>query len=164
MSSAPQEAPEQFLFREAALLDDNDLRGWFAILDKKIDYRMPIRVAREPSGEADFSTTGFFYREDHRSLEARVERLMSDDAWCEHPRTRTRRMIGNVQTEIVDGCANLRSNLVAYAWRRNSDSPVIVTADRRDRLTVDGGEWKLLQRIIRLDTTVLGLQSLSIFL
>lgn len=151
-----------FLFREAALLDDNDLGGWLALLDERIDYRVPVRTIRE---EGEFSESAYFYFEDRDSIEARVVRLLSDDAWCEHPRTRTRRMVSNVrvvnaESELVD----IRSNLALFCWRGHDTTPVILTGERQDTLSSADGALKLYSRRVLLDSTVLGLQSLSVFL
>ena len=55
-----QFSAEQFLFQEAELLDNFRLLDWLSLLDREIDYRIPIRSTR-PQGELDksFSATTF---------------------------------------------------------------------------------------------------------
>jgi Ring hydroxylating beta subunit len=40
----------------------------------------------------------------------------------------------------------------------------MLTAEREDVLRKEVGDWKLARRLVLLDTTVLGMESLSIFL
>ena len=153
-------APADFLIAEAALLDDGRLADWLGVLTPDIDYRVPVRVVR--NGD-EFSPTAYLYREDADSLAARVERLGHEDAWCEHPRTRTRRFVGNVRVDATtaDDVA-VRSNLALYCYRGGSPNPLVITGERHDVLRAHGGSWRLARRTVYLDSTVLGLQSLSV--
>jgi 3-phenylpropionate/cinnamic acid dioxygenase small subunit len=56
------------------------------------------------------------------------------------------------------------SNLALYCYRGDSPQPVIITAERQDVLRRADVGWQLGQRRVLLDATVLGLQSLSVFL
>lgn len=167
MSNLPTESVDDFLIREAELLDNADLTGWSELLDERIDYRAPIRVVRDID---EVSSTAFLYLEDHATLSARVARLESDDAWCEHPRTRTRRIVSNVRTRVVSdpstaaGAVDVRSNFAVFAWRGDDVTPVILTGERHDVLSIVDSGWRILSRNILLDPTVIGLQALSIFL
>ncbi|MHB1090732.1 MAG: aromatic-ring-hydroxylating dioxygenase subunit beta [Ilumatobacteraceae bacterium] len=165
MSARPTESAADFLFREAALLDDNDLAGWLALIDDSIDYRVPVRTIRDAADGSDFSTTAFFYSEDFASLQTRVERLQEEDAWCEHPRTRTRRMVSNVRVQEHNlNTIEVRSNLALFCWRGDTVVPVILTGERHDILRIADDSWRLARRLVLLDSTVLGLQALSVFL
>ena len=44
-----QHAVEQFLFREAELLDAWRLREWLGMLTEDVRYRVPIRIHKELS-------------------------------------------------------------------------------------------------------------------
>jgi 3-phenylpropionate/cinnamic acid dioxygenase small subunit len=154
---------EQFLFQEAELLDDFKLLDWLSLLDRAIDYRIPIRCTRSQD-ELDkaFSSRTFHMIEHFGSLEARMKRFGAG-GWSEFPPSRTRRNISNIR---VDRSAadrlSVRSNLLYY-WGRDEES-VIVSAERQDELRERDGVLKLARRVVFLDHTTLPLPNLSVVL
>lgn len=156
--------PEQFLISECSLLDRNLLEEWLTLLDRNISYRMPVRLVTDESLESGFSTESFYYDDDYSSLSSRIERLIQEDAWAEHPRTRTRRILSNIQVIDLGQIQNIVSHIAVFCWRYDATTPVILTAERMDSLCLHDGEWKLSDREVLLDSTVLGLESLSILL
>lgn len=159
------EAPADFLLREAELLDDARFDEWLELLHPDIDYRVPVRVVPADRNDAGFSRRAYYYRENHTSIVHRVERLSQDDAWAENPRTRTRRMVANVRGGVTEGAATpVRSNLALFCYRHDDPTPIIITGERHDALRQVDGTWRLAARTVYLDSTVLGLQSLSVFL
>lgn len=159
----------RFLYREAELLDDRKFHQWLELLSRDIDYRVPVRSTRANKDGQGFSKTAFFMEEDYPSLKLRVTRLDSEFAWSENPATRTRRLVGNIRVGNADDGNNpdryrVNSNMVVYCYRGEAAAPFELTAERQDVLQRVGGEWKLSRRLVLLDSTVLGLESLSIFL
>jgi 3-phenylpropionate/cinnamic acid dioxygenase small subunit len=154
---------EQFLFQEAELLDGFKLLDWLSLLDRAIDYRIPIRCTRSQD-ELDkaFSATTFHMIEHFGSLEARMKRFGAG-GWSEFPPSRTRRNISNIR---VDRSAadrlSVRSNLLYY-WGRDEEN-VIVSAERHDELRERDGVLKLARRVVFLDHTTLPLPNLSVVL
>lgn len=156
----------RFLYREAELLDHRRLEDWLALMDPEIDYRIPVRTTRYARDGDGFSTVAHFMKEDHGTLALRVARLKSDFAWSENPPTRTRRLIGNVrasESELFDGYAVV-SNFAAYCFRGDNPTPAVLTGERQDVLVRWAETFRLRRRLVLLDTTVLGMESLSIFL
>jgi len=156
-----------FLFREAELLDHQQLTEWLELLMPDIDYRAPVRLTPERAGGAGFSERAFYFKETFGSLKTRVARLSSEFAWAENPPTRTRRLVSNVHVRARPGGGDeveLTNNLALYCYRGDSPTPIVVTAERQDVLRRSNGGWKLARRLVLLDATVLGLQSLSVFL
>ena len=157
---------EAFLKIEAEYLDDRRFEDWFSLLDLEIAYEVPVRTTRENWDGTGISTKAFFMKEDHLSLETRVKRLASRFAWSESPATRTRRFLANVR---VSGGpdqtrAHVRSNMAVFCYKGDAAHPQIVTADRYDELRIVAGGFRLLRRVAVLDSSVLGLEALSIFL
>jgi 3-phenylpropionate/cinnamic acid dioxygenase small subunit len=157
---------ERFLYREAELLDARRFHDWLALLSPSIDYRVPVRTTRENKDGAGFSDRAFFMEEDYASLKMRVLRLDSDFAWAENPATRTRRLVGNVRAQAGSGAdeCSVASNMAVYCFRGESAVPITLTGERRDLLRRIDGQWRLHARLVLLDTTVLGMEALSIFL
>jgi 3-phenylpropionate/cinnamic acid dioxygenase small subunit len=157
-----------FLNLEAQLLDGWQFHDWLALVAADIDYRAPVRTGRDMRDGDGFSSKAFYLQEDHSSLKMRVNRLDSEFAWAENPRTRTRRMVSNVRVaSMPEGHADewqVASNLAVFCYRGDAPHPVMLTCERKDVLRRVDGSWQLARRTALLDTTVLGLESLSIFL
>jgi 3-phenylpropionate/cinnamic acid dioxygenase small subunit len=155
----------RFLNREAELLDTRKFHLWLEMLSTEVRYRVPVRTTRENRDGHGFSRTAFFLNEDYGSLRTRVLRLDSEFAWSESPATRTRRLVGNIRLRSAAADTfELASNLAVFCYRGDGASPVMLTAEREDVLRKQAGVWKLAGRLVLLDTTVLGMESLSIFL
>ncbi|MSQ72318.1 MAG: phenylpropionate dioxygenase [Betaproteobacteria bacterium] len=163
---AIERACERFLYAEARLLDRHQYGNWLALLSPEIDYRIPVRRTVSKHDGDGFSDKAFFMEEDFGSLALRIKRFESDYAWSENPPTRTRRMVANVHLERIGsgGEAQVCSNLVVYCFRGDAPVPVVLSAERQDTLCMLDQGWQLKQRLVLLDTTVLGMESLSIFL
>jgi 3-phenylpropionate/cinnamic acid dioxygenase small subunit len=157
---------QQWLIREAELLDGRDLRGWLALLDPEIRYRMPVAVTTErragdhvPLGAMDH------FDEDLYSLEKRVSRLEGNHAWTEDPPSRTRRFVTNVRvTPLVAGDVEARSYLLLYRSRGDVRPADLLSAERTDRLRRRESGWSLLSRLVTIDDAVLRMQNLAVFL
>ena len=107
---------EDFLFREAALLDEWRLDEWLALLTDDATYRVPPNDA--PDG--DPADTLFIIADDIARIRGRVKRLASPEAHAEHPKSRTRRMISNVRITGRRGdTLNVAANFVVYRFRRD---------------------------------------------
>jgi p-cumate 2,3-dioxygenase beta subunit len=105
---------EEFLYNEAAILDEWRLRDWLALFTEDAQYWVPS--TDRPQGTPD--TTLFLIADDMTRLRARVARLESPHAHAEVPRSRTRRMINNVRVVKDDGAEIiLWSNFVVYRFR-----------------------------------------------
>ncbi|WP_049986579.1 aromatic-ring-hydroxylating dioxygenase subunit beta [Halobellus rufus] len=155
----------QFLNREAEVLDDRHLTTWIDMLTDDVEYLVPRRVTVEAGSEREFSENSFHYQEDRASLNARVNRFETDHAWSEDPPSRTRRFVSNVRVEGVDGDdVPVKSNLLVYRTHGNSPDPDLIAGERHDVLRRVDGSLKLASRRVLLDTTVLDVGSLSIFL
>lgn len=109
---------EDFLYREAALLDEWRLDEWLALLTDDAQYRVPSNDA--PDG--DPANTLFLIADDIRRIRGRVARLNDPHAHAEHPHSRTRRLITNVR---VDGM-EVHANFAVYRMRRGGQESVYV--------------------------------------
>jgi len=157
---------EQFLYREAELLDDGDLHGWFDLLAEDVDYRVPRRVTRERGAEqSEFSEEGFLYREDYGTLRTRVKRYDREYAWAENPPSRTRRLVTNVRVKSADDEAvTVRSNLLLYRGQGDHTDADLIACERFDTLRRTDDGLRLAKRTVHLDQTILATRNLSFFL
>lgn len=103
---------EEFLYAEAALLDEWRLEEWLALIAPDGRYLVPPL----DNPDADHGDTLFLIADDRRTLASRVRQLLSGLTWAENPRSRTRRLIANVRLLDEDDDA-LRIAANFAVWR-----------------------------------------------
>jgi len=160
------QAASQFLVEEAHLLDTSQFEEWLGLLDSLICYRMPVRVTSvKAASESDVQTMHHF-DEDFYSLRKRVERFQTSHAWTEDPQSRLRHHVSNVRTfeAIEPDCLVVESAVLLYRSRGDRNAPSILSAGRRDVLILREQGWRLIDRFIEIDESVLRTQNLAIFL
>jgi p-cumate 2,3-dioxygenase beta subunit len=107
---------EDFLFHEAALLDEWRLDEWLELLTEDAIYEVPPNDT--PAG--DSKDTLFILADDIIRIRERVKRLKSPNCHAEFPHSRTRRMISNVRISERDGdLITVSANFVCYRFRRH---------------------------------------------
>ena len=175
---------EQFLYREARLLDDRRFHEWLTLFTDDVRYRMVGRGNRYPRSskaiaildparhiedDAAQDDALALLDETRESLAARVARLDSGMAWAEDPPSRTRHFVANVEVEAGgpngengDGEITVYSNFLVYRSRGETEQDFYVGA-RRDVLRRVGGVWKIAQRRLVLDQNVLTAKNISLF-
>ena len=124
-ASTTREQVEDFLYAEAALLDEWRLDEWLALFDQELGlYHMP--TTDHPDG--DPNTDLFLIADDMPKLRSRVEQLLSGLTWAENPRSRTRHMVSNVRILGRDGdVLSVTANFVVYRMRFQNIDPYIGT-------------------------------------
>ncbi len=170
---------EQFLYREARLLDDRKFHDWLTLFTDDVRYWMASRTNRYPKSSKAIAildperyVEDDIGREDElaildeskETLSGRVARLDTGMAWAEDPPSRTRHMISNIEIEAGDVDSELRvySNFIVYRSRAETEQDFYVGA-RRDVLRRVDGEWKITHRKLILDQNVLLAKNVSIF-
>jgi p-cumate 2,3-dioxygenase beta subunit len=105
---------EDFLYEEAALLDEWRLDEWLELLTEDATYEVPSTDT--PDGAPQH--TLFLIADDKTRIRSRVAQLSGKSAWAENPPSRTRRMISNVRMHQVEGEAiHVTANFVVYRLR-----------------------------------------------
>ncbi len=170
---------EQFMYREARLLDSRRFDDWLELLTEDIKYWMPMRSNRYPanskaisildgsryeeaelSGENDLAIMD----EDKDSLTRRIRRLDSGMAWAEDPPSRTRHFVSNIEVEAGSRDNELRvySNFIMYRTRGETEQDFYV-GSREDVLRREEGQLRVAYRKVVLDQTVLLAKNVSNF-
>ncbi len=85
---------EDFLFREADLLDDWKLAEWLGLFTDDARYLVP---SVDLPADASPDTSLFYIADDAFRLEQRVARLSEKSGHSEWPRSKTRHFISNVR-------------------------------------------------------------------
>lgn len=143
---------EDFLYREAALLDEWKLEEWLTLLTDDATYYVPPN----DHPEGDHRTTLFILADDIVRIRERVKRLMSPDCHAEYPHSRTRRMISNVRIlSAEDDQVIVAANFVCNRFRRYERVREYVGAYRYV-LKRSGGDFKIKERRVIIDAHELG--------
>ncbi len=170
---------EQFLYREARLLDLRRFHEWLELFTDDVRYWMTGRSNRYPkSSKAITILDPERYVEDDltradelalldetkETLAARVARLDSGMAWAEDPPSRTRHIITNIEIEpsASDSELTVYSNFIVYRSRAETEQDFYVGA-REDLLRRVDGAWKIASRRLILDQNVLTAKNISVF-
>jgi 3-phenylpropionate/cinnamic acid dioxygenase small subunit len=158
---------QQFLYEEAALLDERRFDEWLERCAPEIRYWMPAQTNRDRN-ERDRTVGGPhdlpMFEETWEHLHQRVRRLATGRAWAEEPPSRTRRLVTNVRVTVrsPDG-VRAASNLLLYRTRHDADVQIFV-ASRVDELRPhDEHAWHIVSRTIVLDATTVPGHNLSVF-
>jgi 3-phenylpropionate/cinnamic acid dioxygenase small subunit len=170
---------EQFLYREARLLDERRFGEWLDLFTDDVRYWMPVRSTRYPRRskaiavldpdrheEEELAKDGELgiFDESKETLCRRVARLDTGMAWAEDPPSRTRHLVSNVEVKPGDheGEIKVYSNFLVFRSRGETEQDFYVGA-RRDTLRNVDGAWKIARRTIILDQNVLLAKNVSIF-
>jgi 3-phenylpropionate/cinnamic acid dioxygenase small subunit len=157
----------QFYIREAWLLDERKFKEWLDLFTDDVLYFMPRRKnvpRREQHRELTPPGDLAILEEDRRYLEMRVARLETGMAWAEDPPSRTRHLVGNLETTpLGNGEAEARTAFLVYRSHLETDHQLL-SGYREDVLRRVEGAWKVARRTIVLDANVLLDKNLSVFL
>ena len=143
---------EDFLYREAALLDEWKLEEWLTLLTDDAAYYVPPN----DHPEGDHRTTLFILADDIVRIRERVKRLMSPDCHAEYPHSRTRRLISNVRIVGVEGdLVTVAANFVCNRFRRYERIREYV-GSYRYVLKRAGDDFRIKERRVIIDAHELG--------
>jgi 3-phenylpropionate/cinnamic acid dioxygenase small subunit len=170
---------EQFLYREARMLDERRFHEWLELFTDDVRYWMAGRSTRYPRSSRAITVVGPDRRpesdvavedqlaildETKATLSGRVARLDTGMAWAEDPPSRTRHIITNIEVEPGDTASELKvyCNFVVYRTRAETEQDFYIGA-RQDVLRRVDGAWKIAHRKLTLDQNVLLPKNVSVF-
>lgn len=143
---------EDFLYREAKLLDTWQLMEWTELFTEDGEYLIPSTDL--PDGEPH-STLYLVYDDRHRLTE-RAIRLMKKTAHAEFPHSRLRRIIGNVMLEPPEDGAGenaVRVTCSFAVFRSRREKADIYPGHSIYDLVVDGpGQFRIRRKRAVLDS------------
>lgn len=158
---------QQFLYREARLLDEENYDEWIKLLADDIHYWMPGIQARyrKDKNQIDPARMAFF-DDDLEYLKLRVSRAKQPSAWAEDPPTRHFHLVSNIEVEATDDPNEwVVHSVVVNSRLRCEDDKMDMHARRKDLIRrVEGGALKLARRMIILQETVLLSKNINTFL
>jgi p-cumate 2,3-dioxygenase subunit beta len=145
MNSFTRAAAEDFLFREAELLDAWRLEEWAALFTDDGEYLIP--PTNMPEGDPE--TTLFLIYDDRLRLQERAKRLLKRQAHAEFPHSVTRHVIGNVVVRgIRDATAHVTCNFLVTRSRFGKTDLFPGHTEYRLQLAADGTPAIRLKRVV----------------
>jgi p-cumate 2,3-dioxygenase beta subunit len=129
-----REVVEDFLYQEAALLDEWRLDEWLTLFTAHGRYVVPTTDLPDGDPKKDL----VFIDDDMVRLRARVERLKSRHGHREYPWSRTRRFITNVRIKVEGHDMFVTSSFLVYRFRMGDTSPYVGWYEHRLK-QLDGG-------------------------
>lgn len=109
---------EEFLYQEAALLDEWRLRDWLQLFTADGRYEIAPLGDPEPLTVSTADAL-FLVADDHERLEQRVIRLLKPSAHAEYPHSRVRHVVSNVRIlSVTAGLVEVATNFVTFRNKR----------------------------------------------
>jgi 3-phenylpropionate/cinnamic acid dioxygenase small subunit len=125
---------EQFLYREAWLLDHGRLDEWLGLFTDDATYWIPLRA-----DQSDPLTTSSIVYDDRRLLEVRVRQFQHPRAHARTPAPRTVHQISNVQVMQAEGdVLRVDSTLALLEYRHERQRVWGALVEHHLRRTADG--------------------------
>ena len=163
---------EDFLYREAELLDGRRYQEWLGLLADDIRYWMPMRRnVKIDDLEREFTREGLdisWFDEGKETLTRRVRQIQTGIHWAEEPVSRISHLISNIQVIEVNPSAadpaevSVRCRFLVYRNRVETETDILV-GKREDLLRHAQTGWQIAHRKILLDQNVLLSKNLTFF-
>jgi p-cumate 2,3-dioxygenase subunit beta len=112
VSAEVQHEIQQFLYREAELLDAWQMEDWLTLYAENASYVIP-----STSSDPDYVGALPLISDDRARLAGRVKRLMSRQAHANNPHPRTRHTLSNIRVQEDQGKFQIRANFIIYSMR-----------------------------------------------
>lgn len=139
---------ENFLYKEARLADEHQYDEWEALWTDDALYWVP-----SDAYDIDPNKHVSVIYDDREGIARRINRMKSNMAWSQDPKSRLRRVVSNIEIEEAgDGEAKVHSNFDLTEIRRRSQKTwLYIWAGRTDyKLRRENGGWKLVEKKVML--------------
>src|SRR5690348_8120620 len=145
----------EFLYHEAALLDERRYADWLALLADDIRYWMPMRRNVKFGEEGrEFTREGTdiaWFDEGKDTLTRRVRQIQTGIHWAEEPQSRIAHLVANVQ--IIEASPSVaeahevttKCRFLIYRNRVATETDLLV-GKREDLLRREGEDWRIARR------------------
>lgn len=125
---------EDFLYREAELLDEWRLDDWLLLFDEDVRYEVPSNDVADGDPTRDL----MLIDDNYTRLTARVERLKSRRAHREFPHSRTSHQVFNVRVDALGDEIAVAALFTVWRFRAGKSSSYVGRYRYRLRNTDDG--------------------------
>jgi p-cumate 2,3-dioxygenase subunit beta len=144
---------EDFLYREAELLDGWLLEEWAELYTEDSLYEVTSPACADPLG-ADARNTLFLISDRIDRIRGRAKRLLKKTAHAEYPHSKTRHLITNVRVSAGEvGETKVRANFAV--WRTKEDTTAVYMGEAFFALTGAGEAVRIRHKRCVLDVNSL---------
>lgn len=164
-----QQDVEQFLYKEARLLDERRLEEWLELLAEELHYWMPMR-RNIKFGDWDLEFTSSeteinWFDEGKDILAGRIRQINTGVHWPEEPVSRFEHLVSNVEVVGAEG-DEIRVNSKFHCYQNRLQDEVNQWVGRREDLLRRDPEtkFKIVKRKIILAQNVMLPKVLNTFL
>ncbi len=141
---------EDFLYLEAALIDEWRLDEWLTLFTDDARYLVPSTDCTDASTPAD---SLFYIADDRFRLGERVKRLNKKMAHAEWPHSKIRHTVHNVRIRSVEGNVYaVTCNFVTYRTKNDVTNTYIGHHEYKIVVGVDGPKISEKRSVLDLDT------------
>ena len=145
-AEASRTALEDFVIREARLLDARRFRDWMGLFADDGTYWVPS----VPDQDSPFNQASLFY-DDRDLMKTRIDRLEHPRIHVQTPPSRTAHLVGNVVVEATDPAKGeyvVGSTLIMVDYR--DDAQRVFAGRQRHHLRRDGDGFRIVQKRVDL--------------
>ena len=132
-----------FLYEEAALLDEREFDRWLKLYSEDTFYWMPANLLDTQPNEHVA-----IYHDDYRRLGERLARLRSKRFWAQNPPSRTTRTINNVRVQNRGELLEVESRFILVELRHGISTTF--SGLYRHHLRPEAGDYKICRKEILL--------------
>jgi 3-phenylpropionate/cinnamic acid dioxygenase small subunit len=165
-----QNEVEQFLYREAAAIDQRNFESWLTFFSSDVRYWMPIRrnvPFKKRFDDLSRDNETAWIDDTKTMMESRVAQIMTGVHWAEDPLSRVSHLITNVVIDRpyidVEGSEiGVQSKFLVHRARLDTEVDLLI-GRREDRLRRVQGTFQVCFRKIIIDQTTLTSKNLSFF-
>jgi 3-phenylpropionate/cinnamic acid dioxygenase small subunit len=137
---------EDFIIREALLLDARKFRDWMALFADDGTYWVPA----VPDQASPFDQASLFY-DDRELMKTRIDRLEHPRIHVQTPPSRTAHLVGNVVIEAADTAKGeylVGSTVIMVEYR--DDAQRVFAGRQQHRLRRHGDSFRIVQKRVDL--------------
>jgi 3-phenylpropionate/cinnamic acid dioxygenase small subunit len=156
-------AVRDFLFHEAALLDERRYGEWQALLTSDIRYRVASHATQPANAEPK---EVLILNDGLAEIDIRIKQVSTPNlTYAENPAPLMRRFVSNIRVAPGAAAHEFRAHSYVLVYRNGGTMAESFTyaVARRDVLRRIEGGLRLASRTARLDQTVIGMPNLSTF-
>ncbi|MFO1425765.1 MAG: aromatic-ring-hydroxylating dioxygenase subunit beta [Steroidobacteraceae bacterium] len=157
-----RDAIEDFVYTEAALIDDRRFEEWKNLFAADGQYMIVTPDTPDPENASPENTL-FLVADDQTRLALRIKRIVDGNAHAEYPPSKTRHCVSNVRFSANgSGEVTVRANFIT--WRSRLDEIVCFPGHVVYRLVRGGDSFRIREKRCIIDTDTLRSQRTVAFL
>jgi len=147
---------EQFIYREAAMVDQARWQEWLEMYTEDMTYWAPSWVNENELTSDPEAEVSIIYMNNRRELEHRIWRFTSGESPASYPLPRTNHMVSNVAiTDVSDDQVTVSSNWMSQTYRDKEQ--LIYGGFYEHTLVREDGEFKIsYKKVVLLNDVVVG--------